>query len=162
DLLLKAVKHYCKDKWVLMYIERWLKADVLEQDGKLTTTLAGTPQGGVVSPLLANIFLHVVFDKWMEKYHPEKPFERYADDIVFDCKTEGQVLFMLKIIMHSFKSCNLQLHEEETKMVNLRGDAQKQYPKRFDFLGFTSRAGGYNHQGTIKAMPGIVVSRKSK
>ena len=162
DLLLKAVKHYCKDKWVLMYIERWLKADVLEQDGKLTTTLAGTPQGGVISPLLANIFLHVVFDKWMEKYHPEKPFERYADDIVVHCKTEKQALFMLKVIKHRFGSCKLQLHEQKTKIVNLRGYAQKQYPKGFDFLGFTIRPGGYNHKGTIKAIPGIFVSQKSK
>lgn len=162
SLLIKAVKHYCKEKWVLMYIERWLKAGVIIQTGQLTPTLTGTPQGGVISPLLANIFLHVAFDKWMEKYHPEKPFERYADDIVVHCKTEKQALFMLKVIKHRFKTCKLQVHEQKTKIVNIRGYAQKKYPKGFDFLGFTIRPGGYNHKGTVKAMPGIFVSQKSK
>ena len=81
ELMMKAVRHYCPDKWVLLYVERWLKADVLRRDG-LAPSTQGTPQGGGISPLLANIFLHVVFDKWMEKNHSGKPFERYADDIV--------------------------------------------------------------------------------
>jgi len=80
NLLMKAVRNYCKDQWVLMYTERWLKAGTLQSDGNYIDRLTGTPQGGVISPLLANIFLHVAFDKWMEKYHPEKPFVRYADD----------------------------------------------------------------------------------
>src|SRR5699024_7839608 len=88
ELLLKALKHYCKDKWVWIYVERWLIAGIVQNDGEFTLSLSGTPQGGVISPLLANLFLHVVFDKWMEIYHPEKPFERYADDIVVHCKTE--------------------------------------------------------------------------
>jgi len=77
--------NYCKDKWVIMYIERWLKSGTLQADGIYVDRLTGTPQGGVISPLLANIFLHVVFDKWMEINHPEKPFERYADDIIVHC-----------------------------------------------------------------------------
>ena len=100
NLMMKAVKHYCPDKWVVMYVERWLKAGIFQNDGTITTPMQGTPQGGVISPLLANIFLHVVFDKWMEKNHPEKPFERYADDIVVHCKTEKQALYM----MHRIKS----------------------------------------------------------
>jgi len=91
DLLIKAVKYYCNEKWVLMYVERWLKADIIQADGKRRSKLNGTPQGGVISPLLSNLFLHVAFDKWMEQNHPEKPFERYADDIVIHCKTERQV-----------------------------------------------------------------------
>lgn len=87
ELMMKALKHYCSDKWVLMYVERWLKAGTVKVDGDFAPSLTGTPQGGVISPLLANLFLHVVFDKWMEKQHPEKPFERYADDIVVHCKT---------------------------------------------------------------------------
>ena len=75
ELMMKAVRHYCPDKWVLLYVERWLKADVLRKEGIVAST-QGTPQGGVISPLLANIFLHVTFDKWMEKKHSEKPFER--------------------------------------------------------------------------------------
>lgn len=162
ELLMKALAHYCKDKWVLMYVERWLKAGIVHQDGNFAPSLTGTPQGGVISPLLANLFLHVVFDKWMEKYHSEKPFERYADDIIIHCKTERQALFMLKQIEQRLQSCKLQMHEHKTKVINIRGVAQKQYPKGFDFLGFTIRAGAYNHKGTIKAMPGIFVSRKSK
>ncbi|HYG37514.1 MAG TPA: reverse transcriptase domain-containing protein, partial [Cytophagales bacterium] len=77
DLMMKAVAHYCKDKWVLMYVERWLKSGAVCKDGQLIRTEMGTPQGGVISPLLANIYLHIVVDKWMEKEHPEKPFERY-------------------------------------------------------------------------------------
>ena len=161
-LLMQALAHYCKDNWVLIYVERWLKAGVVQQDGNFTPTISGTPQGGVISPLLANLFLHVVFDKWMEKYHPEKPFERYADDIVVHCKTEKQALFMLNQIQQRFKACKLQLQEQKTRIVNLRGHAQKHYPKGFDFLGFTIKPGGYNHKGTIKAMPGIFVSQKSK
>ena len=70
ELLMKALAHYCKDKWVIMYVERWLKSGVVQQDGSFAPTLSGKPQGGVISPLLANLFLHVVFDKWMEKQHP--------------------------------------------------------------------------------------------
>ena len=96
--MMKAVKHFCSDRWVLMYVKRWLEAGVVSKEGIYRDTMTGTPQGGVISPLLANLFLHVVFDKWMDKHHPEKPFERYADDIVVHCKTEKQALFMLKVI----------------------------------------------------------------
>lgn len=161
ELLLKAVKHYCPDKWVLMYVERWLKAGIC-RDKEILPTMHGTPQGGVISPLLANIFLHVAFDKWMERNHPEKPFERYADDIVVHCKSEKQAIYMLGQINRRMKECKLMLHPEKTKIVNLRGNAQKHYPKGFDFLGFTVRPGAYNHKGRIIAMPGIFVSRKSK
>lgn len=160
-LLLKSVKHYCPDKWVLMYVERWLKAGIC-RDKEFLPTLQGTPQGGVISPLLANIFLHVAFDKWMEINHPEKPFERYADDIVVHCKSEKQAIYMLGQISRRMKECKLTLHPEKTGIVNLRGYAQKQYPKGFDFLGFTVRPGAYNHKGRIIALPGIFVSWKSK
>ena len=94
---------------------------------------------GVVSPLLANIFLHVVFDGWMKKYHPDKPFERYADDIVVHCKTEKQSLYVLKMIQQRMKDCKLTLHPVKTKVINLRGITAKKYPRSFDFLGFTIR-----------------------
>lgn len=87
ELLMKSLTHYCKDKWVLMYVERWLKAGIVQKEGNYIDRVTGTSQGGVISPLLANLFLHVAFDKWMDKFHPEKPFERYADDIVIHCKT---------------------------------------------------------------------------
>jgi len=137
ELLLKAVSHYCGDKWVLLYVTRWLKAGIIQQDGMYCDRVTGTPQGGVASPLLANIFLHVVFDKWMEKFHPEKPFERYADDIVVHCKTEKQALYVLKMIQQRMTDCKLTLHPEKTKIINLRGKSEKKYPRSFDFLGFT-------------------------
>ena len=139
-----------------------LKAGVLCKDGVFTLTEQGTPQGGVISPLLANIFLHVVFDKWMEKNHPEKPFERYADDVVVHCKSEKQAVYMLMQISHRMSDCKLTLHPEKTKINNLRGKAQKQYHKGYDFLGFTIRPGAFNHKGRMKAVPGIFVSRKSR
>jgi group II intron reverse transcriptase/maturase len=164
ELLMKAVEHYCSDKWVLMYVERWLKASVMQQDGTRKATLTGTPQGGVISPLLANIFLHVVFDNWMAKNHPEKPFERYADDIVVHCKTEKQALFMLRQIQTRMQACKLQLHPEKTKIVNIRGVSEKKYPKGYDFLGFTIKPSSYKHpnKSEVKTIPSLFVSKKSK
>ena len=162
ELMLKAVKHYCNEKWVLMYVERWLKADIFQKDGKLTPSLSGTPQGGVISPLLANIFLHVVFDKWIEKNNPTTPFERYADDIVVHCKTEKQAIFLLRRIKDRMKACKLTLHPEKTKIINLRGKSENSYPKGFDFLGFTIRPTSVKTKVGIMAMPGIFVSQKSK
>jgi group II intron reverse transcriptase/maturase len=145
-----------------MYVERWLKAGIFQNDGTITPTLQGTPQGGVISPLLANIFLHVAFDKWMEKNHPEKPFERYADDIVVHCKTEKQAVFMLRQIKSRMNACKLTLHPEKTKIINLRGISLNRYPKRYDFLGFTIKPASFKTKGKIIAIPGIFVSQKSK
>ena len=162
ELLIKTVQHYCQDKWVVMYIQRWLKAGVVQQDGRFSATVSGTPQGGVISPLLANLFLHVVFDKWMQKYHPEKPFERYADDIVVHSKTEKQALYLLHLITKRMQSCKLTLHPEKSKIVNLRGISIKKYPKGFDFLGFTIRPSAVKSKDKIIIIPSIYVSQKSK
>lgn len=164
ELMMKTVKHYCSDKWVLIYVERWLKSGVIQKDGQFKPSLSGTPQGGVISPLLANLFLHVVFDKWMEKCHPEKPFERYADDIVVHCKTESQAKFMLHQIKQRMEACKLQLHETKSKIVNLRGHSQVAYVKGFNFLGFTIRPRAYKTKGTgiVKSIPCICVSQQSK
>ncbi len=137
ELLMKAVRNYCKDPWVLMYIERWLNAGTLQSDGIYVDRLTGTPQGGVISPLLANIFLHVAFDKWMEKYHPEKPFVRYADDIVIHCRTEKQTQYVLSQIQQRLSECKLCIHPQKTRIVNLNGITHNKYPRSLDFLGFT-------------------------
>jgi RNA-directed DNA polymerase len=147
---------------VLLYAERWLKAETVSKDGRELTIEAGTPQGGVISPLLANIFLHVTFDKWMEKEHPEKPFERYADDIVVHCKTEKQAQFVLTKITQRLNACKLQLHPVKTKIVNLRGKSEKRYPKRYDFLGFTIRPSFSRIKGKHLLMPATFISAKSK
>jgi group II intron reverse transcriptase/maturase len=162
DFLLKAVKHYCTDKWVYMYIERWLKAGTFLTDGTITPTLQGTPQGGVVSPLLANIFLHAVFDGWMEKYYPAIPFERYADDILVHCKSEKQALYILNEIKIRMEFCKLTLHPEKTRIINLRGKSSKRYPKGIDFLGFTICPKSIRCKDKVRAIPSIQVSRKSK
>jgi len=163
ELLLKALRHYCPDKWVSMYVSRWLKAGIFQNDGTITPTLQGTPQGGVVSPLLANLFLHVTFDKWIEKNHPTIPFERYADDIVVHCKSEKQSLYMLDKIKCRMNDCKLTLHPDKTRIINLRGKSEKRYPKSFDFLGFTIKLRSIKcKDGTIRSMPSIYVSQKSK
>ena len=99
----------------------------------------------------------------MEKHHPEKPFERYADDIVVHCKTEKQAIFMLKQIKGRMNACKLELNPEKTQIINLRGKAEKHYPKRFDFLGFTIKPASFKTKGKkIIAFPGIFVSQKSR
>jgi group II intron reverse transcriptase/maturase len=162
ELLMKAVRFYCKDKWILLYVERWLKSGIVQQDGNQIDRLTGTPQGGVISPLLANIFMHVTFDKWMENNHPEKPFERYADDVVVHCKTEKQAIFVLKQIRQRLSFCKLSVHPGKTKIVNLRGTAKKKYTKSFDFLGFTIRPHWCKINGRMLLVPSIFISAKSK
>ena len=85
DLLMKAVRHHVKEPWILLYIERWLTTPFTTEDGRLVPRVKGVPQGGVVSPLLMNLFLHYTFDKWMERRYPRNPFARYADDAVVHC-----------------------------------------------------------------------------
>jgi group II intron reverse transcriptase/maturase len=161
DLMMKALSHYCKDQWVLMYVRRWLKADIM-REGKREARIKGTPQGGVISPLLSNLFLHVVFDGWMQKHHPEKPFERYADDIIVHCKTERQAQFMLTRIRERMLKCGLQLHADKTHIVNLRGKSIQRYPRKYDFLGFTMRPVMREINGRRLLMPGTFVSASSK
>ena len=162
DLLMKAVRFYCKDRWVLLYVERWLKSGIVTKDGNHIDRLTGTPQGGVISPLLANIFMHVAFDNWMEKHHPEKPFERYADDVVVHCKTEKQAKFVLGTIRQRLRKCKLTLHPEKTKIVNNRGMAEKKYPAKFDFLGFTIQPNWCMSNGRMVLIPSTFISTKSE
>lgn len=162
DLLMKSLKHYCTDKWVHLYAERWLKSGIVQKDGHCIDRLTGTPQGGVISPLLANLFLHVAFDKWMEINHPDKPFERYADDIVVHCKTEKQAKFVLSLIRKRLASCKLQLHPEKTKIVNLRGRSEIKYTKSFDFLGFTIKPSWSKTNPKKIPLPLAMISAKSK
>ena len=162
ELMMKAVRYYCTDSWVLMYVERWLKSGAIQKGGHYQDRLTGTPQGGVISPLLANIFLHVVFDKWMKIYHPDKPFERYADDIVVHCKTEKQAQYMLSVIESRIKSCKLSLHPAKTKIVNLRGKSERKYPRSVDFLGFTIKLWWGKTIKGHRTLVTTVISSKSK
>ena len=137
ELLMKGVKYLCKEKWVLLYVERWLKAGVMQKDGTITDRISGTPQGGVISPLLANIYLHIAFDKWMEKEYSSIPFERYADDIVIHCKTEKQAQYLKHEVTKRLETCKLTVHQTKTKVINLRGKSELKYTRKYDFLGYT-------------------------
>jgi len=141
DMLMQAVKHHTEIKWVLLYIERWLKVPFQKEDGTLVARPKGTPQGGVISPVLANLFLHYVFDKWMERNYPQNPFCRYADDGIAHCRTKAEALALLEVLDVRFKECGLELHLEKTKIVYCKDDLRRcDYPiTSFDFLGFTFR-----------------------
>ncbi len=140
ELLMKAVRKHCQTPWMLMYIERWLKAPVVLTTGETISNNTGTPQGGVISPLLANLFLHYVFDRWINKHYPHVLFERYADDIIVHCETEAEAKWILEQIKQRFKECNLTVHPEKTKMVYCRDYRRKDKSHKiikFDFLGVT-------------------------
>jgi len=141
-LMLKAVSHYTKEKWVLMYIERWLQADVMKSSGILEKRKQGTPQGRVISGLLANIFLHFTFGMWVSKYYPKIRFERYSDDIIIHCVSEKQSLYLLDKVVRRFKCCKLTVHEGKTKIVYCRNNQNRektQAKNSFTFLGYSFR-----------------------
>jgi RNA-directed DNA polymerase len=143
ELMMKAVKHHTDSKWLILYIERWLKAGVMARDGLVRSKVLGTPQGGVISPLLANLFLHYAFDAWIKRQFPHIKFERYADDIVIHCATLGEAKSVKSMVARRLNACNLELHPEKTKIVFCREKQTKvpveSYPTSFDFLGFTFR-----------------------
>ena len=141
ELMMRAVRHHTDCKWVLLYIERWLKAPVSMPDGTLASREKGTPQGAVVSPILSNLFLHYAFDRWMGKQFPDIPFERYADDAICHCRSEAQALLLREALEARLAACKLELHPQKTKIVYCK-DANRRdnHPQqRFDFLGFTFR-----------------------
>ena len=142
ELMLKAVRQQTDCPWVLLYIDRWLRAPVQMEDGSVVPRMAGTPQGGVISPLLANLFLHYVFDMWMTREFPHIPFERYADDAICHCQSAEEAQVVWSAVRGRFGACKLVLHPEKTKIVyckdaNRRGDFPNTH---FDFLGFQFRA----------------------
>jgi len=124
-LLMKAVEWHIKESWIVLYIDRWLKTPFKDVDGTLIPRISGTPQGGVVSPILSNLFMHYAFDMWMEREHPYCPFERYADDTVVHCKSEKQARFILKAIGERLTACKLELHPVKTKLVYCKDKDRK-------------------------------------
>lgn len=141
ELMMKAVRKHAQEPWVVLYIERWLKAPAQETDGAMVERTAGTPQGGVISPLLANLFLHYAFDVWMARQYPHLPFERYADDAIVHCRTKREAEEVWEAIAARLKDCRLELHPEKTKVVYCKDDDRRgNYPmQKFDFLGYTFR-----------------------
>lgn len=122
DLVERAVAHHTDIPWVRLYVARWLRAPVQFADGTREERTQGTPQGGVISPLLANLFLHYAFDSWMRRTYPGIRFERYADDAIVHCRTEQEASAVLDAIRRRFEQCGLALHPTKTRMVYCKDD----------------------------------------
>ena len=150
DLVVKAVEAITDVRWVLLYVRRWLAAPLKRADGTLVERDRGTPQGSAVSPILANLFMHYAFDMWMRREHPSVPFERYADDIVVHCVSQGQAEFVQAAIATRMQEVGLRLHPEKTRIVYCKdGKRRGEYEHTsFTFLGFTFRQRGARNSKT--------------
>jgi len=139
DLVERAVAHHTDKPWVCLYVGRWLRAPVERPDGTHIERTKGTPQGGVISPILANLFLHYAFDLWIARNYPSIQFERYADDAIVHCKTEEEARTVLEAIRGRFAECSLVLHPTKTKIVYCKDDdrAGEYEHIKFDFLGYS-------------------------
>ena len=141
SLLMRAVRKHVTCPWALLYIERWLTAPMLREDGTLIERTRGTPQGGVVSPVLANLFLHYTFDLWMARTFPHLPWCRYADDGLVHCRTEKEARAVWDALNARMTECRLELHPTKTKIVYCRDNRRKGNYENvaFDFLGYCFR-----------------------
>lgn len=141
QLMLKAVACHTDQKWVLLYVQRWLQAPLQRPDGTLVQRDRGTPQGSAISPLLSNLFLHYAFDAWMRRTFPHVPFERYADDAVVHCVSQAQACHVRDAIAQRMDEVGLQLHPDKTRIVYCKqnGRPGSYEHERFDFLGYTFR-----------------------
>jgi group II intron reverse transcriptase/maturase len=167
ELILKALDKVVEEKWVKMYCKRWLEMPAQKMDGTIISKGGlGTPQGGVISPLLANLFLHYAFDMWIAKKHPLIRFERYADDIIVHCQTKDEAETILLQISERMEQCKLELHPLKTKIVYCK-DFKRIEPHKqvqFDFLGFSfqPRPTRDNRTGIIQNQFDLCISRASQ
>ena len=165
ELLLKAIEKHVNEQWVKMYINRWLIAPIEDCHGnRRLRNGEGTPQGGVISPLLANLFLHYAFDRWLEKTYPNLCFVRYADDIIVHCKSQSEAEEVLKAIRRRLDECKLQLNEKKTKIVYCKKTHCKDKFKtvQFDFLGFSFQPRPTSNNGEMFLGFDCAISRKSE
>ena len=141
-LLMKAVKRHTDNPWLLLYIERWITAPVQQSDGSVVARVRGVPQGGVISPVLSNLFMHYAFDAWMDREYPDSPWCRYADDGLAHCRTLAQAEQLRAALEKRLQDCGLEMHPVKTKIVYCKDeDRRGTYPVTgFDFLGYTFRA----------------------
>lgn len=168
ELLMKAVEWLIEDKWVRMYVRRWLEMKIQTIEGKEQSREGkGTPQGGVISPLLANVFLHVALDKWLEKHYGEVSFVRYADDMIIHCHTREEAEAILKAIEKRLEEVKLRLNREKTRIVYCKDYKRKESQRetRFEFLGFSyqprSRQGQHD-QSTYLAFTAEISEANAK
>jgi RNA-directed DNA polymerase len=159
-LLMKAVRSHIKEGWILLYLERWLTAPFETTDGQRLARGRGTPQGGVVSPIMMNLFMHYRFDLWMKRSNPSCPFARYADDAVVHCRTRKQAEAVMQSIALRLAECGLTMHPEKSKVVYCKdSNRTESYPHvHFTFLGFTFRprkAIGRRKQAFTNFLPAV-------
>jgi RNA-directed DNA polymerase len=165
ELLMKAVRKHTDNPWVILYIQRWLKAPFQILDGTIVERTKGTPQGGVISPLLANLFLHYAFDMWMDRNHPDKPFARYADDAVVHCHSKEAAEELLESLQKRMAECRLELNMSKTRIIYCKDDDRRgEYSETsFDFLGYTFRPRrSKNRHGKVFINFTPAVSNKAK
>lgn len=141
DLVLKAVAHHTDQKWIQLYVQRWLTAPLQQADGTLVARERGTPQGSAISPLLANLFMHYAFDTWMARAFPAVRFERYCDDVVVHCDSEAQARQVRAGIADRLSEVGLELHPDKTKLVYCKDDDRRDDHEvtSFTFLGYEFR-----------------------
>lgn len=166
-LLLKAVDKHVTEPWQKLYIKRWLVASVLHPDGTLETRIQGTPQGGVISPILANLFLHYVFDVWIERHWKGIQFVRYADDIICHCRSKQEATALKSKLEKRFNQCHLELHPEKTQIAYCKTQFKRQSHDviSFDFLGHTFQPRSIrkrNGERTLSFLPAISQKAKSR
>jgi len=144
EWMMKMLSHHTQEKWVLLYTERWLKAGIEQADGSIAARQKGTPQGGVISPLFANLYLHHAFDMWMSKYFASNPFERYADDIIVHCNSKEEAGQLLCSIRERLAGFDLELHPEKTKLVYCKNYLRKEQHEHnsFTFLSYSFQPRG--------------------
>ena len=141
ELMLRAVARHTDQKWVVLYVERWLKAPMLMPDGTLVQRVKGTPQGSPISPVLANLFLHYGLDTWMAREHPAIQFERFADDAVIHCVSERQARFVRGAVARRLVEVGLELHPDKTRIVYCKDSNRCGTYEQvsFTFCGYTFR-----------------------
>jgi len=154
EWMMKMVSYHTQEKWVLLYTERWLKAGIEQADSSIAARAKGTPQGGVISPLLANLYLHHAFDMWMSRHFASNRFERYADDIIVHCHSKAEAEHLLWSIRQRLQGFELELHADKTKLVYCKNYRRKQEHEHISFT-FLS----YSFQPRVKANPAVKDSK---
>jgi RNA-directed DNA polymerase len=141
SLVLKAVAHHTSQRWILLYVQRWLEAPLQHEDGTLQRRDRGSPQGSAISPVLANLFLHYALDMWLVREFPGVPFERYADDVIMHCESKPQAQIVLDAIAQRLAQVGLELNLDKTRIVYCKDSNRtgSHEHEQFDYLGYTFR-----------------------